>query len=647
MEFFPSRSPVSTRQGAHAANPLSLADQRAIHPTSAPSEAGFSASEPASAIPSAYSSFSGFTQGEGDSDQETEQSSTINRLEPWRQAGGGGVVAPRTFVARFFATRLGMMRWKCRRMIALTSERLYVLRVEDSKVKTSYPIKSVQLLPTEKSNQGKGFILQSEIGSVRHQFKCRDRTSLLTAFLDLQDAARDRPLNTLFQVIKRSKTRGDVKMTLRVGPTSLDRVDGERLQHRVSSLPLLSIERVYLFADDATQMLLDCTGGRRRRYWCSGRDSLVRAMQENLRKLGKIDDEETLKVERVGTWEVDTSTRSPESVRQGYLFEVPVLKWSRAERSFKARLLALTKSSLVEMEVSTREHLREFPLSVIFNIVYRHGPNVGNESEGDDLTLEVQMAWGGSSSYTFQACRCTRVSGDSILAFVPSADRDLPLDEGRRRGSDERRRRGSMAEEEAGAGEGGVNSMENVCGFHDLRLTAQEARTLFLGNFLEVCRLNQHGCPWSLRPITTESRVGSLTKGLHPDYQEFLLKRMTALGEAIARSKEGGPSVLLANPEVRAHTLAVVGELNASVPIAFRHKEKGAASAVLSLLSPSSLEHFAEDEKVTILLAALRLLWSKAGYEEVTRVDSQPAIDGVFECLDSKDHTVSYTAALV
>lgn len=43
-------------------------------------------------------------------------------------------------------------------------------------------------------------------------------------------------------------------MTLRVGPTSLDRVDGDRLQHRVSSLPLLSVQKVYLFTDDATQV---------------------------------------------------------------------------------------------------------------------------------------------------------------------------------------------------------------------------------------------------------------------------------------------------------------------------------------------------------------------------------------------------------
>lgn len=55
--------------------------------------------------------------------------------------------------------------------------------------------------------------------------------------------------------------------------------------------------------------------------------------------------------------------------------------------------------------------------------------------------------------------------------------------------------------------------------YHDLRLTALEARVHFLANFLEVCRLNHHGCPWSLRRVTNECRVGELTEGLHPDYQ--------------------------------------------------------------------------------------------------------------------------------
>lgn len=53
-----------------------------------------------------------------------------------------------------------------------------------------------------------------------------------------------------------------------------------------------------------------------------------------------------------------------------------------------------------------REHLREFPLEMIFNIVY-HTPgaagSVPEEGAGDGgVSIEVQMAWGGASIYTFQ-----------------------------------------------------------------------------------------------------------------------------------------------------------------------------------------------------------------------------------------------------
>lgn len=54
-------------------------------------------------------------------------------------------------------------------------------------------------------------------------------------------------------------------------------------------------------------MLVDCHGGRRRRYWCAARDSLVRAMEDHLRHLGRTG-EQPLPVERVGTWEVSERT---------------------------------------------------------------------------------------------------------------------------------------------------------------------------------------------------------------------------------------------------------------------------------------------------------------------------------------------------
>lgn len=37
--------------------------------------------------------------------------------------------------------------------MAFTPDRLYVVRVEDGRPKTSYPIKSVQLAPSDKVNQ--------------------------------------------------------------------------------------------------------------------------------------------------------------------------------------------------------------------------------------------------------------------------------------------------------------------------------------------------------------------------------------------------------------------------------------------------------------------------------------------------------------
>lgn len=62
---------------------------------------------------------------------------------------------------------------------------------------------------------------------------------------------------------------------------------------------------------------------------------------------------------------------------------------------------------------------------------------------------------------------------------------------------------------------------------------------------------------------------------------------------------------------------------------------------------PFVTQHFDEGERVCILQAVLRLLWSKTGYDEVTRSECQAAVDGVFKCLASEDHTVSYMAALV
>ncbi len=59
---------------------------------------------------------------------------------------------------------------------------------------------------------------------------------------------------------------------------------------------------------------MDCYGGRRRRYWCAARDSLVRAMEDHLRHLGRTG-EQPLPVERVATWEVSSRNSGAKGCR--------------------------------------------------------------------------------------------------------------------------------------------------------------------------------------------------------------------------------------------------------------------------------------------------------------------------------------------
>lgn len=80
-------------------------------------------------------------------------------------------------------------------------------------------------------------------------------------------------------------------------------------------------------------------------------------------------------------------------------------------------------------------------------------------------------------------------------------------------------------------------------------------------------------------------RITLLRSFIQPP-QDFLLKRTAGLS-AIARA---GVGRVLADPDARAYALAVLDELNASTPVAFNHKEKGAATAAMSLLAPSALQ---------------------------------------------------------
>lgn len=67
-----------------------------------------------------------------------------------------------------------------------------------------------------------------------------------------------------------------------------------------------------------------------------------------------------------------------------------------------------------------------------------------------------------SASTTHQACRCSAVSTDSIMAFVAVTDEDAPLEESRK--ADERQFRGSHVPDLATLAETGGAGADGVCG---------------------------------------------------------------------------------------------------------------------------------------------------------------------------------------
>lgn len=87
-----------------------------------------------------------------------------------------------------------------------------------------------------------------------------------------------------------------------------------------------------------------------------------------------------------------------------------------------------------------------------------------------------------------------------------------------------------------------------------------------------------------------------------------MLKRATGLS-AITRA---GAGKVLADPEARAYTLAVLDEINVSTPVAFKHKEKGVATAAMGLLAPAALQvqicFVGIDRVMVILVVDARLL---------------------------------------
>lgn len=59
-------------------------------------------------------------------------------------------------------------------MMAFTSDRLYIVKVDDGKAKASYPLKTVQLAPSDKVNQV-SFVILVHPFTILHDMKTFNR----------------------------------------------------------------------------------------------------------------------------------------------------------------------------------------------------------------------------------------------------------------------------------------------------------------------------------------------------------------------------------------------------------------------------------------------------------------------------------------
>jgi hypothetical protein len=220
------------------------------------------------------------TEQEGYEEQDDEDTMQDEKEEAGDAVVGplSEVVCPTTgqpvqFVAQFFVTRmLGMLgvRLKRHRIIAISQDRLYLLRIEagsSKQPKVSYPLKACSLNCDARSSSGRAFNLRSDVGSVDNGYECRARTSLLRAVSEQADRVAKQPLLQLFHAVKQRKGgRPDVRVALRVGPTTLEQRVGDSLDIIAHSLSLLWLQRIVLFSDAPQDVLLECSAGRRLLY---------------------------------------------------------------------------------------------------------------------------------------------------------------------------------------------------------------------------------------------------------------------------------------------------------------------------------------------------------------------------------------------
>ncbi|TDH72600.1 hypothetical protein CCR75_003886 [Bremia lactucae] len=601
------------------------------------------------------------------------------------------------YAARFFVTRVGFLR-SVKRLLVLSSNHLTIVDPYSDEVKERYAFDNIKEITIASDSGGhnadRAFTIF--IGkSLKETYTCRCRQQLLSAYYQLRerassfrkdeiDAATADALSAVgasvsdnnwatsigvsggngnsssnllssgmyfdslfqlcgktFTMTKLSTTRSiaihpvKVNVLLAVRAASLDRLD---LQSRttLSSILLIDIVKIQRVNTNSNELVLYFENNRVHRYWCDSREPFIQAIANNLRSWLSV----SLLVEEVSdSCEFDALT-STRDIPQPVTFEMPVFKISKNQKDkLQLRLLGLTALAIIERDPVTRKTLASHSLNDMFNVVVY--PSVSSfqddaSSEGLNGKLALELKHGLTRRYVCLSSRVCRRDKNVSLGLERVSTRH------------EHELRQSIRNI---AGDIDDPKWLEIAGSASL-LSPKEARSLFLSNVIEMCRMNKLHVPWSTEETKIACKEGTWGTEVHPEWEDILLRKLVNLNFVPNLVTTESMSIVY-------HHLV---QFNRNIPLGgLRQRDRRAFASLMKVLenlkdysvaqlnSPSSTDAPipTTEFQVELLLAVQRLLCTRGVFEEIPSSQYKKSNEVIMELLHSPMEEVSFAAACV
>ncbi|RLN96527.1 hypothetical protein BBJ28_00003471 [Nothophytophthora sp. Chile5] len=648
------------------------------------------------------SSFYGTLPGTGDGEDEDEEDEDLESLEAPVNRYSGVIYA-----ARFFVTRVGFLR-SVKRLMVLSSNHLTIVDPYTEEVKERYAFDNIKEITIASDSGGhnadRAFTIS--IGkNLKETYTCRSRQHLLSAYYQLRERASSfrkdgldvatagalsavgasvgasssgdnswmsgsggmptastgpggalggsgMYFDSLFQLCGKTFTMTKLSTTrsiaiqpikldvlLAVRAASLDRLDPQT-RTTLSSILLIDIVKIQRVTTNSSELLLYFENNRVHRYWCDSREPFIQAIANNLRSWLSV----SLVVDEVSdSCEFDALT-STRDIPQPVSFEIPVLKISKkSSDKLQLRLLGLTASAILERDPVSRKTLASHALNDIFNVVMY--PSL---SSAHDDPEDVEASEGMSGKFALELKHGLTRRYVCLSATVSRRDKEVGLGLKRVTTQHENELRQLIGDI---GGDMSVPDWLKVAGSTTL-LNPKEARSLFLSNMIEMCRMNKLHVPWSTEETKIACKEGTWGTEIHPEWEDILLRKLVNLSFI--------PN--LVTKESMAVIFRQLEQFNRNIPLGgLRQRDRRAFACLMKLLenfkgysvaqlnSPSNTDSPipTTEFQVSLLLAIQRLLCTRGVFEEVPSSQYKNSIEVIMELLHSPMEEVSFAAASV